>query len=447
MRNHSFVIVIDLVFFLFSSLSVALMLLYGDKVGPGSPSSIIFLCWFAFTLIFLLQRVQYVAQLFSPSFLAFLYIGLSYAGGSSIPRDLYVWVYHDAITRIDNFSMINGYLLACLSIFALIAAQAFKRSEHVLKKVGQSTSLPNKAQILLSFVLLIVLSFIDFYLMFGFRFGLAVIIAVNLTKIRRRSWAILGFIILVLVILLTSFQNKREILLVIFLIVFSLSAARQSPFNYSPKNLLLGFCILSTILMAILAASISRGYGGFETRNPIESLLFIGRYISSPMFFGYFLENIEIVHTYASTIAAIDYTARGEIQLQAGATLIKPLFLPIPREIAFFKPESAISIFTTTLNPSFAATGNSLPVTIPAEVFMNFHFMGPIFLIFAFLVLERVFRAALRAQAYQMKFKGYLAIVLAMLPLIMVRGGGFDLYVLTAILSIPAYLTVALSSR
>lgn len=448
MHHSSSIKITNFVFFAFSYASVAFMFLLGGEIGPGSISSTIFLFWFSVALFFLLGRVKYTAQLFSPSFLAFTYIGLSFVGGSAIPQDYHVWVYQDALGQIEKFNFLNGYLLICLWAIAVVSAHTLQRSKSTLENLGSAMVPPNKLLISISFTALFISAFIDYYLMFGVRFGLAVIISLNLAKTRSSLLKFIGYMALIVIFLLSSFQNKREIILIIFLILFTLSTASLKRFNYSPKNLIVGASTVGVAFVAILAASISRGYGAFDTNSPIESVLLVGRYISSPFFFRSFLENIEIVHTYASSVVAVDYIAKGDISLQAGATFIKPLFLPIPREVFPLKPESALIIFTTTLNPAFAATGNSLPVTIPAEVFMNFHFFGPIFLVFVFLMLERVFRVALGAQPRRLTFRGYFAIVFAALPLLMVRGGGFDLYTLTALLAAPSYfLVVVLSTK
>lgn len=444
MHHNTFLRLTSVAFFAFSSVTVALMFILGNEIGPGSISSAIFLFWFSVTLFFLLVRIQYTAQIFSPSFLAFTYLGLSYVGGSFIPQEYHVWVYYDALARIEDFSLINGYLLICLSTIAMVSAQTLQRSKSAIEVLDNRSARPNLNLVFASLFALLFSTFIDYYLMFGFRFGLAVIVAVNLARVRSPLIKAVGFIVLLVVFLISSFQNKREIILIIFLVSFALSVASQSRLRFRPKNILVGALIGCVLFVAILAASISRGYGAFETNSPLESVLLVGRYVSSPFFFRSFLENIEIVHTYASTITAVDFTARGDIPLQAGATFIKPLFLPVPRDLFPLKPESAIVIFTTAVDPAFAATGNSLPVTIPAEAFMNFHFAGPVFLVFIFLALERIFRAALRAQAHRLTFGGYSAIVFATLPLVMVRGGGFDLYVLTYLLSLPSYTLVAI---
>ena len=434
----------DVIFLVFSSVSVALMFLLGNEIGPGSLSSTIFQSWFSVTLIFLLKRMKYTTQIFSPSFLAFIYLGLSYVCGSSIPQEYHVWLYNSALGRIEDFSLINGYLLICLSTIAVVSALELQCAKRVMENIDNRAATTNVSLIFTSLFALIVSAFIDHYLMFGVRFGLAVIITVNLARMRDPTFKAFGFAALLMVFLISSFQNKREIILIIFLVSFTYSFTSQARLNFRPKNILIGTLIVGFLFIAILAASISRGYGNFETGSPLESVLLVGNYVSSPFFFRYFLENVEIVHTYASTVIAVDFAARGDIPLQAGATFIKPLFLPIPRDLFPLKPESAITIFTTAVDPEFAATGNSLPVTIPAEAFINFHFAGPFFLVIIFLALERIFRAALRAQAHRLTLRGYSAIVFATLPLIMVRGGGFDLFVLTFLLSLPSYTLAAI---
>lgn len=447
MKRSSNIIVENVGFLLFSAVSVALMFLLGKDIGPGTASSFIFLVYLIGTLIHIARRLKFVTQIFTPTFLAFLYLTLSYWGGSSVPVEYHIWIYQSELARITDFSMINGYLITCLALVAAISTLSLERSGKMLETFErEDASSANVSLLLIALAALIISSFFEHFLLFGLRYGLAVVVVSNVTRLKSTMIKSVCVLALLTVFLATSYQNKREIILVVLLVAFFFSATNRRRLNFGPKNIILATAGISILLVLIIAASIARGYGSYNVSGPLEALLHVRDYINSPLFFRFFLENVEVVFAYASTVLAIDMTDNGFISLQAGATFIKPIFLPIPREIFPGKPESAIAIFTQTLDPYYAADGNSLPVSVPAEVFMNFHFAGLIFLALIFVILDRLFQIALRSALSRMRFKTYFTVVLCTLSLLLVRGSGFDLYCLTSLLTVPSYLLISIFS-
>ena len=121
--------------------------------------------------------------------------------------------------------------------------------------------------------------------------------------------------------------------------------------------------------------SIARGYGNFDVENVLVAFFYIGDYIRSDIFRDAIVDNLEFSGVYFDTVNCADYVLNNQIPTLLGSTFIKPLFLPIPRELFPLKPESMINIYTSTFVPGFYSRG----------VLYLLDFMGKLLLIFCFL--------------------------------------------------------------
>ncbi|WP_291133838.1 hypothetical protein [Erythrobacter sp.] len=269
---------------------------------------------------------------------------------------------------------------------------------------------------------------------------MAIVILLYAFRMRSGAFTILSCLLTLGIFLLTSYQNKRELLFVIFLIGLIASSHTKLGLNLNLKAIFLGIAAIFLSVVVIVAASISRGYGGYHVSSPVDALRYTGEYIDSPYFVQFFLENIEAVHTYPASVLAIDMAVRGDVPYQFGATFLKVLFLPISRDWISFKPESALQLFTQRVSPEGWAAGHSLPVPLPAEAFLNFHAVGLLILPIFFLVFDRFFLTALVSIRGAEKFVGLAMIGVVILSLIVVRGGGLELLVITIAMALPALL-------
>ncbi|MEK9669643.1 MAG: hypothetical protein VW421_01415 [Gammaproteobacteria bacterium] len=178
-----------------------------------------------------------------------------------------------------------------------------------------------------------------------------------------------------LIMALMSSHNKRDAIFLVSVIVLC-EATRGTKIKYIRAALLsLVACLIS--LVTIIAMSINRGYGGYiSDQGLLVALSYIPDYLSSEFFWAAFFQNIEVSYFYFHYVNAIEIILRGSEDLSFGATLIKPLFLFLPRDLAPWKPTSIIELYTVAYDPDFRTIGGSWPPNFAAEFFWNFHLLG-----------------------------------------------------------------------
>ena len=192
-----------------------------------------------------------------------------------------------------------------------------------------------------------------------------------------------------------SFSNKRELILVLIVIMFCEAVRSRAKISLTFRTMLLGIVGFSTFLFFITVMSIMRGYGGFAGADTLWSAIpYILPYVSSDLFLSNFADNLEVSHTLPALVLPIEYAIESRIELLAGATIIKPIFLPFPAEIFWFARVSDKN-FHARASPSNFCKWRFLPVPFLSETFMNFHLFGLIVYACTFLIMERVFKRAI----------------------------------------------------
>jgi len=125
--------------------------------------------------------------------------------------------------------------------------------------------------------------------------------------------------------------------------------------------------------------------------------------------------------------------------------LLKPLFLPIPREALAFKPESMMQLFTQIFAPDWWAEGGSLPVMFAADMFLNFHYLGLVPFVLVWLAVNHLFE---RLHAVELRsFAAWSFIFLSTTVLMFARGSGIELWLLYYLLAAPVFLMYKLASN
>ncbi|MEO0356697.1 MAG: hypothetical protein AAF386_00130 [Pseudomonadota bacterium] len=406
---------------------------------------IVYTVWFAGALIYLIQNIQYSISFFSPATLAFFYLGGSFALGASQAPQGYVSVYlTTVIGAVEWIPLINSYLLACMTVIVLIAANSARRVNEMM--AGGITIQPKhnaNVYIVVGCLGLVVLMFVQSPLLFGFRMGLVILVLYYATdKSFVLRYAL--YVAMLMLMLTVSFDNKREIIMCLILICLIEISRFAHPFRLNLKTILLGLGGLALVFVLIVTASIARGYGSFGTQNALSGIFYISAYVSGDFFWAAFLENIEVTHTYPAALVSIDMVLEGQLPPLLGSSLLKPLFLPFPRDIVPFKPISALQHFTLVLDPIFFRKGGSLLIPFPSEMFLNFHMGGIVVMALVFIVLERIFREIIMAHSTGLTFRAFFAFAVASLSFILVRGGGADLYVMTIVFASVSYFPVLL---
>lgn len=238
------------------------------------------------------------------------------------------------------------------------------------------------------------------------------------------------FLILLAVMSQIFYYDK---LMAIFLVLpFVFNEFRAKVTITSSRHFLYLGAIFFAVLYSILAMSVSRGYGQFDTEGGLlEAALLVPSYISTPEFLVSFFQNIEVSYFFIHFVNAVDLVANGHVDLTYGSTIWKTFLLPIPREVLPIKPESIISLYTNSIDPFYRNVGGSWPPNFAADYFWAFHAFGLVFFpVFAYLN-SRLFRYLISESAEARPFLTIVALYAYMHVLTYARGSGLDMYVFT----------------
>jgi hypothetical protein len=200
------------------------------------------------------------------------------------------------------------------------------------------------------------------------------------------------------------------------------------------KNIVRYVSIVLFFFCLVLTASILRGYG-FEATSVINAVKYLPDYIVSDIVVDMLVDNFEINYNYGSSVTSIDMVIEEDIKYQYGASLLKILFLPLPREIFPGKPESVMQLYTQVYRPDLWSIDGSLPVIFASEMFINFHYFGLLIYGFVFYILNKLFLTFHLTPPYC--FKSYSAIFLFMTILMFARGSGIEQWLLYYLLAVP----------
>lgn len=238
------------------------------------------------------------------------------------------------------------------------------------------------------------------------------------------------YILFVIVLAIMVALNPHDKRLAIFLALpFIYLEFRNKSLDFSLKGFLLVSICLLLLVYAIVVMSIARGYGGFVSNDSLLSaIFFVPEYLESDFFLAAFFQNIEVSYFYFHYVNAIELVYGGFVNLAFGETLAKFLFIPFPRSMIEWKPESIITLYTLAHDPSFREVGGSWPANFAADYFWNFHFFGLfLFPLFAYLNLK-LFRYLCSDRVERRPFTTVLALYAFMNILTYARGSGLDLF-------------------
>ena len=377
-------------------------------------------------------------KLFSPISIIYFYTAVSLFFGSWGFSSEKVLTEH-FLLNYYNWDFINisfFYLILSLSIFVIIGNKLIPNKVPKLFPVKISSK-----SVLISFVLFIPFFFLS--LKIGFLGGN------DLSSIPRTLFALIlifkaqehkNFIkfsiyfIVVLILATFSVDSKREALIVVLPILFNefvLNDLRINWKNFSITAIFFTYCIF-----LILAMSIVRGYGNFGSFNNIfQAISYIPVYIESDFFISALLLNIEANYFFFHAINSIELILENPNLISLGSTMIKPLFIFIPREIFFYKPESILTLYTSEFEIAFRSIGGSYPISVFSEFFWNFHFFGIFFVIVLALFCSFIYRQLLGSFRQNNIYKLLFYTIMYSNLLFYARGSGLDLFFIYVLLS------------
>lgn len=394
-------------------------------------TGIILLFWCVVSTIYIVYSSRYLNSLLSPEVLAFVYLGFSlmlghFAATMNLGQLLVDFDKQLILMSYQRFALI--YIVLSLSLALL----NFDGKEPFVRHTDFEVSASPQFEYIWSLSLLLALGAISFSsFSFVFPAQLALIIGLASKKtLKSAPFTLLLFVTSLSIIVAANSANKREFALALLAWLLMISA------NYGPSRMRIGRLITSLILLAIfvflaiLTMSVMRGYLGYPVESVFFALALLPEYLQGKNFLSNLSDNFEISHTYAALILPIDLILSKDIDLLWGSTVIKPIFIPFSRDIFLWKPESAITVFTQFIAPQKFVLGQSFPVPLPSELFMNFSFFG----VFPFLVIMKFARRIFCiANSRLGTLQGQLAVLFCTLLILLQRGSGFDLFTLNLI--------------
>lgn len=405
-------------------------------------------------LPYLLRRANAARHLFVPSLFTLVYFLVNQVLGAYLVPRYFGWNknYGAVSLAITSYNAIIPYLLlANLALFLLTCGAlgrlaGLRRPAHAAPPPATGPGRRLLAGLAEVLCLLAFLAVSLSQVLGAFSLQLALMVC-HLPMASRRGTAhrlaVYGFYLAAM--LAFSFDSKRQIVIVLFLILF-LEARRSGALLRLRLRSLVPAGVAAALFVAlVLAASVLRGYGGFQITSPVQAVAAIPRYITSDVFIDGVVDNLELNYGYGSAITPMAMTLRGELPYQYGASLWKILFLPIPRSLFPDKPESALQIYTRSFDPGLWAQAGSLPVAFQADMFMNFGFLGllPFALILGLVNRWYVGFHTARDGSLVQRAMMFLSITV----LILARGSGFELYVLTFLLGLPVLVVAAILAQ
>lgn len=396
-------------------------------------------------ITYALRQINRFYQVFTPSFFVLIYYVVNLVFGSYLlPRDFgfQKW-YNDDIFNIKYYNVIVLYFLLCNIGLFLIAIKTIQKLEF--KNLLNNNTDGNKqfiyTKMLVFLLLLYTVSYFEVYSSFSFQLIIIIIICLDINAFRNYVRYVIYLTILMIAVKF-NFENKREVVVILFTILFIESGYSKWEFNLKFKKILAYIFGVIVFFSLILTASVMRGYGGFDKSNLYDSFKLVPEYIGQDLFIDGLTENLEFNYNYGSAVTSMNLILSGKIDYQFGGTIIKVLFLPLPREVAPFKPESMMQIYTKKYQPRFWNEGGSLPVNISCDMFLNFHFFGLFVFVVLWYIMDRLFINIFLYTKQNTRLYSSIFLIINILPL--ARGSGIEQYLLYYFCILPFLLFYAL---
>jgi hypothetical protein len=399
-----------------------------------------------FTLLpCVLARTRWLSDTFLPSTFVLAYFLVNLALGAYLVPRGYGWnkEFAEAASRVQHYPLITAYLMACNVALAWLSLRALARLSPqptdrlaAREKVAfdQRNFLWRSALFLLLFA---AVGAADVYSAFSFQFGIIILHLAD-PSLRSKRLRYPVYLIYLSIMILANFDNKREIAMIMFLIVFLECYFSNARLQFTPTKIANYFALFSIFMLLVITASVFRGYGGYVAASPIDLIEIVPSYIGSEIFADGITDNLELNYNYGVTVTSMDMVLRGQIDLQYGASIIKPLFLPFPRELFDWKPESVLQIFTRAYAPDWWAIGGSMPVSLSSEMFVNFFVAGIVALGVIVEILNKMYILFPPSAVY---LSGFSTTFLALTVLMPARGSGLEQYLLYYMVSLLAFFS------
>ncbi len=386
---------------------------------------------------YIIHKTRYVKDLFLPStFVLFYYLVNQILGSIVVPSGYGIdKQFTPDIHLVNSYKVIVPYFLIinlCLFILSSCFLKYLNEKHNAIFPIkADSRFYPGTiADNLISILLLIIFVSISYFKIYmAFAFQLAIMVIICSRDSNSRKWiSYISYVISLSFMVLLNYDNKREIIIIFFLIIFFESYHNRWKLRFTIRKLLLYTAIGTVFLGLILASSIFRGYGNFNPKSLTDAVKYVPEYIKSDVFIDSFTENLELNYCYGTAITSMDMILNGKLKYKFGLTLLKVFFIPVPREFISWKPYSMMQIYTKNRNPEYFNSGGSYPVIFQCDMFLNFHFLGiiPFFLIFYF--INSLYLKFHEISKHNLQYFSYPFLFITIL--VFARGSGLELYVI-----------------
>lgn len=390
-----------------------------------------------------LSQTKFLKDVFLPSTFMLFYFCINLAFGAYLVPRGYGWnkEFTETVSRIQNYGLIVPYLMLCnVALFCISIKSLMVLNARGARYVAELRVAFDKRYFvqrsLLFFFLFILVGVLDVYSAFSFQLGV-LIVHLSDPSLRSRKLRYPIYLLYLFAITALSFDNKREVAMCLFFIVFIEAYFEKIRLEFGIGNMLRYSLVLGLFLMLIISASVLRGYGDYSATGIFDLLATAYAYIGSDIFIDGITDNLELNYFYGVAVTSIDYVLRGQMDYQFGASIIKPFFLPFPRELFTWKPESVLQIFTQAYAPGWWYEGGSMPVSFAAEMFVNFHLVGVLVLVAVLIYLNYLYT---RSFPDGSTFSGYSMSFFTVTILILARGGGLEQYLLYYFVSVVIFI-------
>jgi hypothetical protein len=382
---------------------------------------------------YIVYKVRYLHYFLLPSIFMLVYFLLNLTIGSYLGPRGFGWMKEFSYSLLDirGYNIIVFYMLIINTILVYLSLLFIEKCNLVNNKKAPVVFPPLNIELLfktaLLFCLFLSVTILDVFAKFAFQMAI-IVVHVSTCSYRSFSLRLMTYLFYILMMVSFNFDSKREVILVFLYAFLAESILLNKVFRIRVGTVLLFVTAIVLFFVLILSSSILRGYGSYGATTFIDALIFIPDYISSDAFADSLTDNLEAAYNYAVSVIAIDFVMESKIDCQYGLTLVKFIFLPLPREVFDFKPESLIMIFTKTYDPKFYSIGGSYPVVFSSEMFVNFHYFGLVSF-FAFMYMFNSFYISMLSHKVG-TFKYLIFSYLVIMFFIVIRGSGLELYVL-----------------
>lgn len=442
--------------FLLLMVSIVPFLLVHRQAVGYSPYNYLVVELLVLLLAFFIPSEKRNLFLLSPSFIAVSYLNInSFLGSWALKNgysfDVMLIPYNNwehlhlsmGFFNTINFFIINTYFFS--------RKLSFKRVPVVydMRKVGKLTLST------IGLLLIIIFSFVgidlsffsgdpsDFYVI-PKSLG-AILLFVVLFRFYSLRFRLIGYAIIIVVFAVSSYEDKRDAIFLLLPILL-LESTRYS-FTLGVKKILLALVTTAFIGYLIMVMSILRGYGEYNPKGFWNATSYVDNYVESETFIASFMNNIEASYTFFHSHNAIEKVINDPRLLSFGSTIIKPLFIFVPRTYFPEKPDSIIELYTNSFSSEMRSLGYSAPISFQSEMFWNFWFFGIFAGVFFFFGFNCIYLNIIQMVKDHRIVNFIPLLYIYQQSLVLFRGSGLDQFTIDIILSFVIFGIVQLITR